>query len=65
MRPGDPYPVQVEHLGAGTFVGDVVTVPAVPPLIRAARERGCATSTGGDMFACVRDLIVDFPLERP
>ena len=65
MRPGDPYPVQVEHLAAGTFVGDVVTVPTVPPLIRSARERGCATSTGSDMFACVRDLIVDFLLERP
>lgn len=65
MRPDDPDPVQVARLGAGTFVGDVVTVPAVPPLIRAARERGCATSTGSDMFACVRDLIVDFLLERP
>jgi len=51
--------------GAGTFVGDVVTVPAVPPLIRAARDGGCATSTGSDMFACVRDLIVEFLLERP
>ena len=65
MRPGDPDPVQVARLDVGTFVGDVVTVPAVPPLIRAARERGCATSTGSDMFACVRDLIVDFLLERP
>ncbi len=46
-------------------MGDVVTVPAVPPLIKAARERGDATSTGSDMFACVRDLIVDFLLERP
>lgn len=53
MRPGDPDPVQVARLDVGTFVGDVVTVPAVPPLIRAARERGCATSTGSDMFACV------------
>ncbi len=41
------------------------TVLAVPPLIRAARERGCATSTGRDMFACAGDLIVDFLLERP
>ena len=65
MLPGDPDPVQVARLDVGTFVGDVVTVPAVPPLIRAARERGCATSTGSDMFACVRDLIADFLLERP
>jgi shikimate dehydrogenase len=69
MRPGDPYPVDVQRLKPDTFVADVVTKPAVPPLIAAAREIGCGTSTGADMFAAVAVLIVDFlladgPLQR-
>jgi shikimate dehydrogenase len=62
MRADDPYPVEVAHLAPGTFVGDVVTRPAVPPLIEAARGLGCGTSTGGDMFAAVAGLIADFLL---
>lgn len=62
MRVNDPYPVDVERLAPGTFVGDVVTKPAVPPLIEAARRTGCRTSTGGDMFATVTGLMVDFLL---
>ncbi len=60
MRAGDPYPVDVTRLKPDTVVGHVVTKPAVPPLIAAARDAGCATSTGGDMFAQVAGLIVDF-----
>jgi shikimate dehydrogenase len=62
MRPGDPYPVDVTGLKPDTFVGDVVTKPAVPPLIEVARRVGCRTSTGGDMFATVAGLIADFLL---
>jgi shikimate dehydrogenase len=64
MKPGDPLPVQVDTLAPGTFVGDVVTVPAVPPLMAAARARGCATMTGTGMFEAVRDRIVDFYFEK-
>ena len=53
MRADDPYPVDVTRLTPATFVGDVVTKPAVPPLVAAARAAGCATSTGADMFARV------------
>ncbi|MFT3720457.1 shikimate dehydrogenase family protein [Pseudorhodoferax sp.] len=60
MREGDPLPVEVDKLGAGTFVGCVVTQPAVTPLIAAARARGLGTCTGADMFAKVRDLMVAF-----
>ena len=60
MRPGDPLPIDVDNLKPTTFVADVVTKPAVPPLIEAARAAGCGTSTGADMFAAVTDLIVDF-----
>lgn len=65
MQPGDPLPIEVEKLCASTFVGDVVTLPAVPPLIAAARARGCRTMTGAGMFEAVRDLIVDFYLNEP
>jgi shikimate dehydrogenase len=52
--------VDVQRLTPNTFVADVVTKPAVPPLIEAARGIGCGTSTGADMFAAVAVLIVDF-----
>jgi shikimate dehydrogenase len=41
----------------------VITVPAVPPLLEAARARGCATMTGIAMFEAVRDLMVEFYLQ--
>lgn len=64
MRAGDPLPVDVQRLGAACFVGCVITAPAVSPLIAAARERGCGTATGADMFARVRDLMIEFLVER-
>jgi shikimate dehydrogenase len=60
MRQGDPLPVPTEALKQGVFVGDVVTMPAVSPLIAAARAAGCKTSTGTDMSNEVCELIVDF-----
>jgi len=64
MREGDPLPVDVARLKPDTFVGDVITRPAVSPLVAAARRIGCATSTGTDMFAAVSGLIVDFLTEE-
>lgn len=65
MRPGDPLPWRAERLDPGAVVGDVVTVPAEPPLVREARARGHRVSTGVDMFERVRHIIVDFLLEKP
>lgn len=65
MRDGDPLPVQTDALTANMFVGCVITAPAVSPLIAAARAIGCATVTGADMFAQVRELMVEFLLEAP
>ena len=62
MKATDPLPLDVDKLSAGMFVGCVITVPAVSPLIAAARARGCRTMTGVDMFARVSDLMVDFLL---
>jgi shikimate 5-dehydrogenase len=60
MRADDPYPVEVAGLKPDTIVGDVVTKPAIPPLIEAARRTGCRASTGSDMFAAVAGLIANF-----
>jgi shikimate dehydrogenase len=38
----------------------VITAPAVPPMIASARAMGCNTLTGADMFAQVKDLMVEF-----
>jgi shikimate dehydrogenase len=62
MRAGDPLPFPVDALTAATFVGDVVTIPEITPLIQAARASGCRTSTGTAMFLEVRDLLVDYLL---
>ncbi|HET9821325.1 MAG TPA: shikimate dehydrogenase [Burkholderiaceae bacterium] len=64
MRADDPLPVDVAKLAASTFVGDVVTMPPVPPLIVAARARGCGTMTGAGMFEATRERMVSFYLER-
>lgn len=66
MREGDPLPVDAARLADEAFVGCVITQPAVTPLIAAARARGLGTATGADMFARVRDLMVEFLVEpRP
>lgn len=63
MREGDPLPIDANAITADMFIGCVITVPAVPPLIAAARAKGCKTSTGADMFMQVRELMVKFLLE--
>lgn len=59
MRPGDPLPVQVEHLKADQFVSDVVTRPAISPLIGAARDLGCGTMPGTGMFDAQAVLLAE------
>lgn len=63
MRAGDPLPIRAEQLSADMFVGDVITVPEVTPLLVAARAIGCKTQTGVGMFNAVSRLMVDFLLE--
>lgn len=64
MKEGDPLPVDVSKLTSGTFVGCVITSPAVSPLIEAARRRGCPTSTGTDMYNALQSSMLDFLLAR-
>jgi len=63
MKEGDPHPIDSTRFTPDMFVGCVITSPAVTPMIAAARAAGCATMTGADMFARVRDLMVQFLLE--
>ena len=60
MKEGDPHPIDSSHFTPDMFVGCVITAPAVPPMIAAARALGCNTLTGADMFAQVKDLMVEF-----
>jgi branched-chain amino acid transport system ATP-binding protein len=62
MLPGDALPIDTTHLSPAAFVGDVVTVPAITPLIAAARALGCGTMTGTGMFEAVREQLLDFYL---
>lgn len=39
------------------FVADVITAPALTPLLAAARQAGCKTQTGGGMFDAVARLM--------
>jgi shikimate dehydrogenase len=62
MKPADPLPVAVETLEPTTFVGCVITVPAVSPLVEVARRLGCRTSTGTEMYNALQSSMVDFLL---
>lgn len=64
MRPDDALPFQADRLTPDMFVADVVAHPPLTEWIRQAQAQGCRTSSGGDMFACVRDLMVDFLLKQ-
>ncbi len=60
MAMDDPLPVDVSQLAATTFVGDVITVPELTPLLQVARARGCPTQSGVGMFLSVVGRMVEF-----
>jgi shikimate dehydrogenase len=60
MRANDPLPLDTAGLNATTFVGDVITVPEITPLLRAAQDRGCSIQTGIGMFESNIGLMADF-----
>lgn len=63
MRTGDPLPVEVARITRDMFVADVITLPALTPLLAAAHQAGCKTQTGNGMFDAVARLMVGFLLE--
>ena len=50
MNEGDPMPVNVSHLAASTFVGEVVMKTEMTAFLTAAQTRGCAVQVGSDML---------------
>lgn len=50
MNEGDPLPIDVQRLQAGTFVGEVVMRHEVTAFLAAAQARGCRTQVGTDML---------------
>jgi shikimate dehydrogenase len=50
MKAGDPLPLDVSRIAAGTFVGEVVMKEEYTPLLRAAMDKGCPVQVGTDML---------------
>jgi shikimate dehydrogenase len=62
MKADDPLPVDASQLSAGQFVADAITIPAMTPLLEAAKAKGCRTQTGVEMFNAQVDFICEFLL---
>jgi shikimate dehydrogenase len=59
--PNLPLPVDVlKPLSASTIVADVVTMPAMTPLLTLAKERGCLIQQGVDMAAAQLETLHGF-----
>ncbi|CCD84201.1 putative Shikimate dehydrogenase [Bradyrhizobium sp. ORS 285] len=64
MQPGDPLPVDMATVSPSAYCGCVITKPEVSPFITAARDRGCLTATGTDMYHALERVMVDFLLSK-
>lgn len=64
MRPDDPLPIEADRIEQSCFVGDVITVPEVTPLLQIAHAKGCETFTGVGMFESSITLMADFFLSN-
>ena len=59
----DPLPLPphlLETLDAATHVADVVTAPALTPLLAFAQARGCVVQTGPEMALAQMKLMGQF-----
>ena len=63
MKPDDPFPVQIENLSGEMAVADAITKPSVTALIHHARDLGCSTMSGADMFDAEAEALVDFLID--
>ena len=50
MKEDDPLPFDIDRIAPSTFVGEVVMKSEYTPLLRAAKEKGCAVQVGTDML---------------
>jgi len=62
MRPDDPLPVDATHIEPRAYVADLISRPAMTPLLVAARRRGARVVTGEDMFAVQAGILADLLL---
>jgi shikimate dehydrogenase len=60
MKAGDPLPADVARIDAKAHVADVITMPAITPLLEAAKQKGCTVQTGVEMFEAQVDFITEF-----
>ena len=62
MARNDPLPVDAERLDAAAWVADLITRPAVTPLLETAHRHGCHIVSGADMFAVQAGYMADILL---
>ena len=60
MTDTDPSPIDLNKLGSHMLVGDVITRPAITPLLATAQRIGCTTQNGIEMFDATVELTIDF-----
>jgi shikimate dehydrogenase len=65
MAQDDPVPIDPARIDHRAVVADLITRPAVTPLLHAARKRGAVIVTGADMFAPQQNILADFLLAAP
>jgi shikimate dehydrogenase len=62
MRPDDALPLDAARIELSAYVADLITRPAMTPLLEAARRRGAIVVTGEDMFAVQAGIMADILL---
>ncbi len=62
MAPGDPLPVWADGLAPNAWVADLITRPAMTPLLESARRHGCRIVSGADMFDVQAGYMADILL---
>ena len=50
LKEGDPLPFDIDRIAPSTFVGEVVMKSEYTPLLKAAKDKGCAIQVGTDML---------------
>lgn len=60
MKEDDPLPFDINTCPQNLWAGDVITKPVETAWITQARQQGAKVVIGMDMYAKVRDLLVDF-----
>lgn len=50
MKDDDSFPVDIDRIPPGSYVGDVVLKAEVTPFLQAAKDKGCVIQVGSDML---------------